>query len=113
MARMIRQGDVLLVPVDRVPDAVVPVAREDGRLVLAEGEVTGHAHVIEAEQAELVTAEEARELYLLVHGDDAVELTHEEHSTLPVEAGAYRVVRQREFREPRAARARVWDPVRD
>ena len=97
MARMIRQGDVLLVPVDRVPDAVVPVARENGRLVLAEGEVTGHAHVIEAEQAELVTADQAAELYLLVYGSDPVELRHEEHSALPVEAGAYRVVIQREL----------------
>ena len=97
MARMIRQGDVLLVPVERVPEQVGPVAREEGRLVLAEGEVTGHAHVIEAERAELVTAEGAAELYLLVHGTEPVELTHEEHSTLPVEPGAYRVVRQREF----------------
>jgi hypothetical protein len=99
VARMIRQGDVLLVPVDSVPDAVVPVARENGRLVLAEGEMTGHAHVIEAEQVELVTAEQANQLYLLVHGCDPVELLHEEHSTLPVEAGMYRVVQQRELGE--------------
>jgi hypothetical protein len=97
VARMIRQGDVLLVPVDSVPEAVVPVARENGRLVLAEGEMTGHAHVIEAEQVELVTAEQANQLYLLVHGSDSVELLHEEHSTLPVEAGMYRVVQQREL----------------
>ena len=100
MARMIRQGDVLLIPVEEVPEQVRPVARRDGRLVLADGEVTGHAHVIGAEQAELVSAAGARELYLLVYGDDPVQLTHEEHSALPVQPGAYRVVRQREF-DPR------------
>lgn len=36
----IRQGDVLLVPVQAEPPALAPVAE----VVLAWGEVTGHAH---------------------------------------------------------------------
>ena len=76
--------------------------------------MTGHAHVIGAERAELVTAEQAEELYLLVYGDEPVELTHEEHSALPIEPGAYRVVRQREFDPtPRVELDRNWRLVVD
>ncbi len=94
---LIRQGDVLLQP---VPISLVPtgrsVPRHDGRLVLATGELSGHAHVVRDEHAELVTREGARELFLLVHGAPTT-LTHEEHSALTVPPGAYRVVRQREY----------------
>jgi hypothetical protein len=95
----VRQGDVLIVPIDPadVPAATVKVARENGRVVLAHGEVTGHAHAIVEESAELVTAEGAAELYLLVHGTEPVDLLHEEHATIPLLPGAYRIVRQREY----------------
>lgn len=99
---LIRQGDVLLVPA-AMPDNGKPVARMNGRLILAEGEVTGHAHCILDEQAELVTADQAAELYLLVHGTRPVELVHEEHDTLLVPPGAYEVRRQREY-SPEAIR---------
>jgi len=92
-----RQGDVLLIPVDNIPDGTRTVARDDrGRLVLAEGEVTGHAHAIVDEAAELVTADEAAELYLLVHGTDPVALLHEEHATVQVPPGKYerRILRE-------------------
>lgn len=101
-----RQGDVLLIPVDEVPAKMAPVARENGRVILAHGEATGHAHAIVDERAELVglavdeelvTADQAAELYLMVHGDGPVDLVHDEHDTIPVEAGAYRVIRQREY----------------
>ena len=72
------------------------VARVSGRLVLREGEATGHAHVVADAHAELVTANEAEELYLLVLGRRA-ELRHEEHDTLLVPRGSYVVRRQREW----------------
>jgi hypothetical protein len=59
--------------------------------------VTGHAHAITDERAELVSREGAAELYLLVHGTEPVELMHEEHDTLLVAPGSYRLVRQREY----------------
>lgn len=55
---LIRHGDVVLVPVAEVP-AGKTVRRKHGKLVLAEGEITGHAHVIEAPDVKLVTSEEA------------------------------------------------------
>jgi hypothetical protein len=117
--QQIRQGDVLLVRLEQTPEEFLAdfgkrvdhVARQQGRLVLAEGEATGHAHVIESEEAELVLEDDelvdpgqAAQLYLLVHGTTAVPLVHEEHAPLDVPPGAYRVVRQREYRDPQE-----WD----
>jgi hypothetical protein len=50
MAIADRQGDVILVHTDINPEsvrAVNPIKPIKGRVVLAEGEVTGHAHVME------------------------------------------------------------------
>ena len=43
---MFRQGDVLIIPVAKLPDCLEPMKRERGRVILAHGEVTGHAHAI-------------------------------------------------------------------
>jgi hypothetical protein len=42
----IRQGDVLLTPVASLPAGCQAVPLDKGRIVLAYGEVTGHAHAI-------------------------------------------------------------------
>ena len=113
--RTYRQGDVLIVAInpDQVPTNTRPIRREHGAAVLAHGEATGHAHAIHSRRAqlvtpgtepELVTAEQARELYLLVNGTQPVALVHQEHATIPIEPGAYRVVRQREY----TPEAPVW-----
>ena len=96
MVKCYRQGDVLLLEVARRPLGARPVSRVHGRLVLAHGEVTGHAHVVTDSAAELVTREQADELYLLVYGDEVV-LEHEEHDTIALPPGTYRVIRQREY----------------
>lgn len=96
---LLRQGDVLLVPIEEVPAAVLPLPREDGRVILAHGEVTGHAHAIVDESAELVSAEGAAELYLIVHGTDPVALEHEEHDTIMIPPGKYERRMQREYSE--------------
>ncbi|HEY1555783.1 MAG TPA: hypothetical protein VGF94_13185 [Kofleriaceae bacterium] len=98
---MFRQGDVLVAAVAcALPREVERVARDAGRIVLAYGEVTGHAHAIHSSGATLwECADGAR--YLEVKR--AVQLLHEEHATIKVPAGLYRVVRQREY-SPEAIR---------
>jgi hypothetical protein len=96
---MFRQGDVLLVPVrrERLPEHFRPLPRDArGRLVLALGEVTGHAHAVAAPDAELLGDPESvgERLLRIV---TAAQLTHEEHAAIPLPAGLYRVVRQREY----------------
>ena len=104
----IRQGDVLLVPVSSAPKNTKPVPRDAGRVILAYGEVTGHCHAIVDEHAEMVSVEDANELYLMVYGTDSATLTHDEHASLTIDPGTYRVVYQREYVAPDIER-RVTD----
>ncbi len=112
-----RQGDVLL---ERVDDSGIPpieemkvVERDRGRVVLAYGEVTGHAHSIASEQATLyaITGEAGKEevdeaervpgrfLRVLPGGldDGAVALEHEQHPEIELPPAWYRVLRQSEY----------------
>ncbi len=98
---MYRQGDVLVVAVDAIPRRAKPVDRRRERVVLAYGEVTGHAHAIADSGAALLEHEHDR--YLRVTAGGGVGLTHEEHETILVPPGEYRVVRQREY-TPEATR---------
>jgi len=93
-----RQGDILLIPIDDAPRNAKAVNRENGKLILAHGEVTGHHHAFATDvtNVELVTKEGAEQLYLMVHGVSAP-LTHQEHATIDVAPGIYEVRRQREY----------------
>jgi hypothetical protein len=91
---MYRQGDVLLVPATGVPAGAEKVARDNGRLVLALGEATGHAHAVETLGAELFSSTADR--YLKVPSTGA-SLVHEEHGTIKLPEGTYKVVLQREY----------------
>src|SRR5216684_73852 len=86
-----RQGDVLLVPVEEVPEGAKRVRPK--RLVIAEGEVTGHVHELVGGKVELF--EKAEVVFARIMS--APQLQHAEHATQTIEPGVYRVVRQREY----------------
>jgi hypothetical protein len=115
----IRQGDVALLKVAALPADCTEVPLDRGRIVLAYGEVTGHAHAIadhgqaarraaapigpEA-AAEIAQAAIARaklwqapsgERYLEVR--EAVTLAHEEHTAHTIPPGIYQVPTQVEY----------------
>jgi hypothetical protein len=94
---MYRQGDVLIVPVESIPEKLDPIDRENGRVVLAHGEVTGHAHAIKAEGAALFRDPKLMAVFMKVSGDAPVALQHDDHDTIMIPPGKYRVVRQREY----------------
>jgi len=94
---MYRQGDVLIIPVGSIPEAVEPVEREQGRVILAHGEVTGHAHAIKDKRAALFRDPKLAAIFMLVTGDEPVALEHDEHDTISVPPGNYRIIRQREY----------------
>lgn len=106
---MYRQGDVLLIrrdgPFEVADGRIEPVARTNGRLVLAEGEATGHAHAITATGAHLLAHGSER----LLAVDDSVELVHEEHAPITIPAGFYEVIIQRQFDYSTQAARRVRD----
>ena len=95
---MYRQGDVLFVPIDSIPTERGRVQTRDprGRIVLAEGEATGHAHAISEEGAHLY-GEDPERRFLRVLDEGGVDLVHEEHATIHLEPGSYRVIRQRHW----------------
>jgi hypothetical protein len=95
---MYRQGDVLIVPVNELEK--VPL--EAGRIVLAHGEATGHAHVVEGEATFLAAdLEDLERRFLLIEAEAMV--VHDEHDTITLPPGAYEVRRQREY-QPEAPR---------
>lgn len=95
---MYRQGDVLLVPVPAALGWEDPVT--NGRAVLALGEATGHAHVLEAPGVRLTIGVRGR---FVVVPPGGASLVHEEHGRIAIPEGAYRVVIQREY-DPRGDR---------
>lgn len=113
---MYRQGDILIIPTDGIPDGerrrVEPDAR--GRLILALGEATGHAHGVvrrrsadeyEDHRTDLGRVTQATAVLEEVEGLDDRILTvlgeatvvHEEHDPIDLDEGTYLVRRQREY----------------
>ena len=99
-SKIFRQGDVLLTLVAALPKNVTDVTPSD-RIVLAYGEVTGHAHAV----ADPITRERPngkarfwdagaeRYLQVLKH----TTLRHEEHAPLDLAPGFYKIGHQREY----------------
>jgi len=83
----------------------------DGAVVLARGEVTGHRHAFHGGNVvmfrdDALARDMPSELYvghIRVKGESA-DLRHEEHDTITLPKGTYRVRRQREFDGLEAAR---------
>ena len=98
---MWRHGDVFLARLDSMPQGT----RKLPGAVLAEGELTGHAHRIqETGAAEVHELDSERFLRVLA---DRATLVHEEHGPIVLEKGDYRFWIQREY-SPEAIR-RVVD----
>ena len=86
--KQIRQGDVLLQPVQSVPNGAIEIK---GDVILAYGEVTGHAHAIklpDTERHKVRYWSAGAERFL--HVMEKVALTHEEHGEIVLDKGIYR-----------------------
>jgi hypothetical protein len=86
--QLIRQGDVILLPVQYVEGQKIP------HLTLAEGEVTEYKHRITEGKAELSDKDSI--LYLRVISESAL-LAHEEHKAISIPQGDWMVKIQREY----------------
>lgn len=108
--RLYRQGDVLLVPCSEIPAGAYEEAAENGRVVLARGERTGHAHTMDAERVCYFREDGSGSggAFISVAGPTPVDLTHEEHAPLKIPSGSYRVIQQREY-QPRSVPRTVSD----
>ena len=89
--KQVRQGDVLVTPVACIPASATP-AKTKKRVVLAEGEATGHVHAIDFTAKQMSVFMDGPQMYLRVHLP--VTLTHQEHAAATIEPGDYIVKRQ-------------------
>lgn len=109
MRELYAQGDLLIERVaDAVPRGNILPRSPDGAVVLAEGETTGHRHVIHDAVTFFRDDGLARDipggLYLgHLSVDTTARVVHEEHGPVILPKGTYRVRRQREL-DPREAR---------
>lgn len=119
----IRQGDVQLEPVSKLPAGCTEIPNDKGRIVLAYGEVTGHAHAIadhimrapaqtlmdraidatdQAEEA-IARAKAKARLWQAPDGirylevTEQVTLRHEEHTAHSIDPGIYKLPVQVEY----------------
>jgi hypothetical protein len=104
MRAQYRQGDVLLCAVDAIPAQAKRVPRTGDRVVVAEGELTGHAHAFAEKGVKLFRERQSQRSFLSVAAGGA-QLRHEEHGSILVPQGQYELRRQREY-APLAARLR-------
>jgi len=96
--KLYRQGDVLIREVPALPKGAKDVTPNGGRIVLAHGELTGHAHAIapdEAREFSLTDAGNAVRRFLKVVSEATVR--HEEHASIPLPPGFYEIVQQQEY----------------
>jgi len=100
--KVFRQGDVLVRQV-RSRDRAGKDVRERGRVILAHGEVTGHAHEVIAAEPVMAEAEPPAAFFEEPDGrrflfiNRACNLVHQEHGLIALAPGCYEVVRQREY----------------
>jgi len=107
-----RQGDVLIESIADIPTSAVK-QKKSASIVLAHGTATGHHHTLETtkpvqwfKQGEIQSTSAkastlAGEVYVSLPTGGKV--THDEHSTIELPAGNYRIMRQREY-SPEAIR---------
>lgn len=100
MKKGYRHGDVILTSGISIPVGAKKIPKRP----LAYGEVTGHSHQVSEGEFDLY--EKDGVLFMRVLSDDA-KLSHEEHSTIALPKGDYKVRIQREY-EPEG-----WREVRD
>jgi hypothetical protein len=91
--KILRQGDVLLVKSEYIPETAQDTTKGD--IILAHGETTGHAHRIRQPEKKARIWDAGAERFLQVL--EVVALTHEEHSSITINPGIYRVAIQTEY----------------
>lgn len=98
---MVRQGDVFIRKVADDVKVGEEIKRDKDRVILAYGEVTGHAHAITDKNAVLFQALDPKAIELgtrfLKILDKVATLNHDEHGSINLPQGTYEVVTQVEY----------------
>ena len=92
MKNIKRHGDLVFYPI-KMSDFKGEKVTHVGSFVLAEGETTGHKHVITATRMEILKDTNG---YYLANVPNGAEMSHEEHGTITLEPMIYRVGHEKE-----------------
>lgn len=93
------QGDILVRRIDKLPDGVVPVAPENGKVIVTHSE-TGHHHVMTMERTKAYRLPDSiMDIFLTVKGGDTLQhlRPNDTHEAIKFAPGNYHVRRQREY----------------
>ena len=93
MTKYIRHGDVNLYEIDSLPKGLT-LLKSSTEHILAEGETTGHMHRLKCVTKVDLYTDTLGNRYVVVNGKATV--SHEEHKTLEVKKGVYRIDKERE-----------------
>jgi len=91
MLKQFQHGDVLGIRVDELPAGCKHIQPRNGRYILADGEVTGHAHAIAV--ADGIKLYEASDGTIYLRTEVEAPLTHEEHHRQIITPGIYEIGR--------------------
>ena len=105
MVAQARQGDVFMFTVSeykrifgKLPEKGEEIQPKNGRLIIAEGEATGHYHSLPASDGKLFAVAGVMGMMILEAARKTV-LSHQEHGALPVPSGRIVFARQTEETE--------------
>ena len=99
MQKTIRQGDVVLIEVDSIPEGAVEIQpTKENKIILAFGEVTGHHHRFEDVTEDNPTVKMwAVGMVKYIEVMTPIMLKHEEHKALNVLPGIYKLPMQVQY----------------
>jgi hypothetical protein len=110
---MRHHGDVIILPVSELPDPSLLKLMdrdENGRAIIAEGELSGHAHAICADDVEiyqLIDTQDMTQRFMRVMREVTIE--HEEHGPMTLSPGLYEARIAREIDPIQGVERRVLD----
>lgn len=94
------QGDVFFRRVERLPDGVVLIKKDNGCIIVAHSE-TGHNHIFRGDTVEMYRSEKNFDFDSWLIVKEPAELEHlrsfDTHESILFEPGIYHVRRQREY----------------
>ena len=93
MKKFYRHGDLILRPITKLPEGLKEVENK-GVFVLAEGETTGHKHLLTGDKMKIL--QDSNGKFYMQFGEP-IKLTHEEHSTITILPGIYEIGNEREY----------------
>jgi hypothetical protein len=96
---IVRQGDVLLEQIEKMPADIEPAPTDARGIVLAEGETSGHFHAVKGGEAKLFRFKDGRAERLLEIGGEGADVRVigggsggvDRHTPISLKPGNYRV----------------------